>query len=90
MLEGLVLFRLEVKTGRSSTIVGLLAVLMPAGCLMAVLGLARRATRGPRRALVEVLVPVVAQGRLEHLALLGVMAGPATDPAKRRSRKDGG
>ena len=48
------------------------------------------ATGGPRRALVEVLVPVVAQGRLEHLALLGVMTSPATDPAKRRSRKDGG
>ena len=90
VLEELALLRLEVKAGRLSTIVGLLAVLVPAGCLIAVLGLARGATRGPGRGLVEVLVPVVAQGRLEHLALLGVMAGPATNPAKRRSRKDGG
>ena len=60
-----------------------------AGSLMAMPRLAGRATGGPR-AFVEVLVPVVAQGRLEHLALLGVMAGSATDPANGRSRKDGG
>ena len=38
----------------------------------------------------KMLGPVVAQGRLEHLALLGVMASSATDPAQRRSREDGG
>ena len=70
MLEGLVLFRLEVKAGGLGTVVWLLTVLMPAGSLMAgslmaVPRLAGRTTGGPKRALVEVLVPVVAQGRLE-------------------------
>ena len=35
VLEGLVLFWLEVKVGRSSTMVGLLAILVPTGCLIA-------------------------------------------------------
>ena len=35
VLEGLVLLRLEVKAGRSSTIVGLFAILVPTGCLIA-------------------------------------------------------
>ena len=90
VLEALVLLRLGVEAGRSGTVVGLLAVLRPAGSLMAVLRLAGRATGGPRRALVKMLGPVVAQGRLEHLALLGVMAGSTTDPTKCSSREHGG
>ena len=38
----------------------------------------------------KMLGPVVAQGRLEHLALLGVMAGSTTDPTKCSSREHGG
>ena len=44
VLEALVLLRLGVEAGRSGTVVGLLAVLRPAGSLMAVLRLAGRAT----------------------------------------------
>ena len=98
VLEGLVLFWLEVKVGRSSTMVGLLAILVPTGCLiarslMAMPLLAGRAVlagrAGPGRA-VKMLVPVVMQGRREHLALLGIMACSSTNPAQRRGRKDGG
>ena len=98
VLKGFVLLRLEGKAGRSSTIVRLFAILVPTGCLkagslMAMPWLARKAglagRAGPGRAM-KVLVPVVTQGRLEHLALLGIMACPTTNPAERRSRKDRG
>ena len=93
VLEGLVLLRLEGKAGRSSTIVRLFAILVPSGCLkagslMAMPWLAERAGLAGRA--VKVLVPIVTQGRLEHLALLGIMACSSTNPAQRRSRKDGG
>ena len=93
VLKGFVLLRLEGKAGRSSTIVRLFAILVPTGCLkagslMAMPWLAGRAGLAGRA--VKVLVPVVMQGRLEHLALLGIMACPTTNPAEGCSRKDRG
>ena len=93
VLEGLVLFRREVKAGRSSTIVRLFAILVPSGCLkagslMAMPWLVERAGLAGRA--VKVFVPIVTQGRLEHLALLGIMACSTTNPAEGRSRKDRG
>ena len=95
VLEGLVLFRVELKASGLGTVVGLLSVLMPAcsliaSALMTGPRLAGRAAGGPRRAPMEVLLPIVAQGRLEHLALLGFMTSSATNPADRRGRKDRG